>query len=89
MNTVVYEVNRTCVLQPFSGDKVDWIRLQLCSLVVGTMRSAAIDRNVAIQSDSIVEKTILIQNDSWIFPLSTKIWSVKSHVEDSLVLIKK
>ena len=85
MNTVVYEVNRTCVLQPFSGDKVEW----MCSLVVGTMRSAAIDRNVAIQSDSIVEKTILIQNDSWIFPHSTKIWSVKSHIEDSLVLIKK
>ena len=56
MNTVVYEVNRTCVLQPFSGDKVEW----MCSLVVGTMRSAAIDRNVAIQSESIVEKTILI-----------------------------
>ena len=70
MNTVVYDVNRTCVLQPFSGDKVDWIRLQLCSLVVGTMRSAAIDRNVAIQSDSIVEKTILIQNihDFFHFP---------------------
>ena len=89
MNTVVYKVNRTCVLQPFSGDKVEWIRLQLYSLVVGTMRSAAIDRNVAIQSDSIVEKTILIQNDSWLFPLSTKIWSAKSHIEDSLMLIKK
>ena len=60
MNTVVYDVNRTCMLQPFSGDKVDWIRLQQCSLVVGTMRSAAIDRNVAIQSESIVEKAILI-----------------------------
>ena len=58
MNTVVYDVNRTCMLQPFSGDKVDWIRLQQCSLVVGTMQSAAIDRNVAIQSESIVEKTI-------------------------------
>ena len=59
MNTVVYDVNRTCVLQPFSGDKVDWIRLQLSSLIVGTMRSDVIDRNVAIQSDPIVEKNDL------------------------------
>ena len=60
MNTVEYDVNRTCVLQPFSGDKVDWIRLQLCSLIAGSTWSDAIDRNVAIQSDPIEEKTILI-----------------------------
>ena len=59
MNTYTMWIERVCC-KPSSGDNVDWIRLQLCSLIVGTMRSDAIDRHVPIQRDTIVEKTIWI-----------------------------
>ena len=45
---------------PSSGDKVEWIRLQLCSLTVRKNHAVrcyrSIDRDVAIQSYPIVEK---------------------------------